>query len=1455
MNKDINESFLGEGVWTHARNAVNNSHDGEVGTIQNEPATLHCLNLPYTYLGSARMENSRFVVFSGDDYDSEIGIYDEDTCEYTKVVNDSCLGFKRTNLITAVCRRTFDCSIKVYWADALNPDRVMDLNNPPFIKETIYVGNCATEVNTDQLDCEQLRLAPLLTIPCLNLIKAKGSGNLLNGTYQVAIAYTINQIKVTDYLILSNPVAIWSHSGVGGALELSVSNTDQDFEEMEVVVISTVKGQTQAKRLGIYSIRQDKIYIDNIDPTLINIPLENIPLQSPAIEKSDALYNVSDYLIRTGVYTKPDFNYQPLANQIITKWDVLTVPADYYNKGGVEVGYMRGEVYSFFIRWVYNTGERSASYHIPGRASGTPLYSNMMDFWESEERYPDNQQTVWGNLCGEKIRHHKIPDNSVTNHYNPGGATINILGVKFERIKHPLDNNGNPITSIVGYEILRGSREGHRSIVAKGMLNNMREFTINGSQKGLTQNFPYNQLTGDPYFDNNTATVHKNEYLSFHSPDTVFENPYLGNPGLEIYEKMTGTVNGVFETPYKHPEFKIIGKTADVIADVIAGVTQVLNLINSIGGLGVDITLGSTEDLPINIPLTAGQPSYIPFVPGYGGTGGVAPDPVALAGNTASVAANVGILANNTVTAVISQITGIIGSTITGFITANITRQKLLDIVTGLIPSRQYAAQYNSHGFYDNYSINKYSFNIEDYTYVGGSLQSFDNFSVNNYYRNNFVLIKTDQSLPELSGDNSRFTLRTKNASLNTPVTSSTSAYYGALKVNLPSQYGQLESIRQLPITSCIYETTPSTVLYFSTPLLFGGDTYIGRYTEKNPFSFFNDWLVNQPTDVIYNYRDYYNLPKPNFWVDNRKAYEGFFTSLSNFYSLDEDNTFNDNGFFVKPGHFYLFCNGVRDFFVETEVNIAFRDYEDDPFKRFYDPYGYTDLSSMFRSDGIKTPASYLYDYSLSTSKTFNNFVSWGQILPRTFDPAIAESCYSYYPRRVIYSLPQSEELKKDNWQSFLVNNYKDFTSKVTAIKSLGKTGAIIMLEDESPIIFQGVDTLETDAGTKITIGDGGLFNQALQNISNADKSYQFGSCQNRFSISSTPAGVFWVSQEQGKIFNYSGGLEDISRNGMKWWFSRYLPSKLLKEFPDFELKDNPVIGVGVMTVYDNTNEILYISKRDYVPKVPLTYVSGNKFSQDGPFQSVPVELGNPLYFEDVSWTISYDVKNKMWLSFHDWHPLALIPTKSHFISVKNNGQLWKHNERCDLFCNYYGVDYPFEVEYVSATGTSVTTMRGVEYYLECYEYKNNCQDRFHLLDQNFDRAIVYNSEQASGLLKLNLYTKDDPVSMLQYPIAGPNGTDILYSKEENKYRFNTVFDVTKDRGEFDINHRYQLFKTDGNGYTFELNPIYLDYYKPILQRKKFRHYNNRVFLRKNVCGTAKMIFRNIITKVQLSSR
>ena len=140
------------------------------------------------------------------------------------------------------------------------------------------------------------------------------------------------------------------------------------------------------------------------------------------------------------------------------------------------------------------------------------------------------------------------------------------------------------------------------------------------------------------------------------------------------------------------------------------------------------------------------------------------------------------------------------------------------------------------------------------------------------------------------------------------------------------------------------------------------------------------------------------------------------------------------------------------------------------------------------------------------------------------------------------------------------------------------------------------------------------------------------------------------------------------------------------------------------------------------------------------------------------------------------------MPGKNTFISVKDNG-LWMHNERCDLYCNYYGIDYPFEVEYMVNTIQTVNSLRSIEYTLEVYKYAANCYDRFHVLDFNFDQAVIYNTEQVSGLLNLVLEPKNDPQALLPYPIINFTDIDVLFAKVENKYRFNQFWDITADRG------------------------------------------------------------------------
>src|SRR5690606_34787656 len=130
-------------------------------------------------------------------------------------------------------------------------------------------------------------------------------------------------------------------------------------------------------------------------------------------------------------------NYQPQANKIVAKYVIVEYPENYYQQGGNNIGFMGDENYVFFIRWIYNTGETSSSYVIPGRAplsgdlgapvfgdtlagetyrwqtqntatitalpntsfdGGTIIAEGLMGYHETTEKYPDDRPDIWGDL-------------------------------------------------------------------------------------------------------------------------------------------------------------------------------------------------------------------------------------------------------------------------------------------------------------------------------------------------------------------------------------------------------------------------------------------------------------------------------------------------------------------------------------------------------------------------------------------------------------------------------------------------------------------------------------------------------------------------------------------------------------------------------------------------------------------------------------------------------------------------------------------------------------------------------------------------------------------------------------------------------------------------------------------------------------------------------------------------
>ena len=146
-------------------------------------------------------------------------------------------------------------------------------------------------------------------------------------------------------------------------------------------------------------------------------------------------------------------------------------------------------------------------------------------------------------------------------------------------------------------------------------------------------------------------------------------------------------------------------------------------------------------------------------------------------------------------------------------------------------------------------------------------------------------------------------------------------------------------------------------------------------------------------------------------------------------------------------------------------------------------------------------------------------------------------------------------------------------------------------------------------------------------------------------------------------------------------------------------------------------------------------------------------------------------------------------------------------------------------------------------------------------------------------LSEVRILPLDPTATKIPEVVVDPNNNansyvDILYSKEEQKYRFNQFWDITANRGEiitptgdFDSNAaaaQQAIMWTDLNGYTRDLNSLNLEYDKPPTERKKFRHYWNKIVLKRQpeidgdgnvILETRKMLLKLDNTKINLSIR
>lgn len=377
---------------------------------------------------------------------------------------------------------------------------------------------------------------------------------------------------------------------------------------------------------------------------------------------------------------------------------------------------------------------------------------------------------------------------------------------------------------------------------------------------------------------------------------------------------------------------------------------------------------------------------------------------------------------------------------------------------------------------------------------------------------------------------------------------------------------------------------------------------------------------------------------------------------------------------------------------------------------------------------------------------------------------------------QMVYSQKQNPLSIIDSYKNFLPNSYIHLPASSGKIKNLFNWGNNFYAHTSDMIIniatSDGILDLGNGQALEVITQGGELRTMPKELISDVPEG--FAGTRDPNAAINTPLGRVFVDRESKSIFVFNSGLEEISLYGIKNFLKENLDIELVKQFPNFTPIDE-AIGVGYKIGYDHRFNKLVITKIDYIAKFPekLELVDNVTFRHKESKQYVSLE--DETHFFNNSFTLSYDPKNKRWISFETFYPDGYVWDRDHLYSIKDGG-FWKHGDSYGDFQKYYGHYYPHSVEFVikhNDGGYAQFVDMEIDTEVESFDGENWVKG----VDKTFDKALFYNDNQISGEVLLN---KKDKVNTLSN-ITQTYG-EVTYSKVNDIIRINGIVDRSVDK-------------------------------------------------------------------------
>lgn len=1408
-------------------------------------------------------------------------------CTYTTILDNQCLNFSLDFPVTGIWRKTKD-GITIFFSSRNNPMRYVEL------------------FDLDNFDCNLSKIVPDYSLPCISTVDVVSGGSLKEGVYQFTATYSeiikqndsSDNVPITDYFPITNPTPIFQEevkvdtdSPTDKAIKIKLSNVDLGYNYVNIIVIITINNLSTPYLVATLPVTSSELtytYTGNNQRIEIPITFDEIQRKRPVYTSARAVTEANDILFWYDLKEQRPINLQPVVSNIPLQWQTIEAPEDFYSNpvNNNFVSFPRDEVVPFGIQFIFsngfgtaifpfvaseapssvttltpssdpnyiptdnscNTTERKYKWQFYNTASvsgDSPCYrpfsifdkyktscdTNPFQFgdfayWESSLNYPDNVE-VWGELANKPIRHFKFPDNCVSPILdNPNSTEFGVqnkiypIGVRLdvETVKNYLSIAvaQNLITeeeklNITSYRIFRGDINSNKSIVAKGILTNIAEvnaFTVNANNEPepipnksiFYPNYGFNDLhlniNNDGYIMGykGLAPFSTGRY-TFHSPETNFNQPLLPT---EIKTELIigGKAVSQFSEVEKHSKYVLLNDGAYALANSLAGIEVIADII-----------------------IAASGSTLLDFA--------------ALVGIATSTLNNTIDYATDWLR-ILKSLGNPYNPTIFNVAKGNYTNSccpNLIQTFQQKIDNSFYLPSTNISTLEDGQEIRINNINREKSVYLKLPEAFKMSIGCNIPDDDSKERFGKDDLVPYDSLYNCTKDVYREPRNIKT--------LYTSLKNYIPDQWGTIDQIQWIDTGYC-GNIQWDTVQDSLCDTIFGGNTYIGRHYELKKFPFFVQDRVGSNTDDDVQYqllsnvgacRFYFNSIDQPSWIDGispLNVLTDIFDPINA--ELECDSA---SGSVYHKGFLNLYNYSVSSFIVESSYNVNFRHAENDIDKNFYP--NIQDLSywrQQYRNP-IQNPNYYFYNTTYSKNNTENPWY----ILKDNFSQ-VEEDRRSFHPNRTIFS-------KVEDWLSYSALDFYDFPQndgRLIGIKGIEQQSVLVTQENATKI-FNAYITVNTSlAQAQITTGN--LFNQKPKQYYKTDLGFA-GATQQQ--IVSTPYGHFYVNTQNPAILQQQGDslkdiTEDTENKKVKQWFVNNLPFSISKDFPEIKdyLIDNVFKNIGVTLGWDNKFKRIFITKKDYSLKPEFKNVitfKDNEFYLD----DVPVSL-NSEYFINKSWTIAYSPIYQQFVSFYSFFPNYYTSQESYF-STGYEDAIYNHLLTEQSYQVFQGNLHPFIVDYSTENKLNNNILQSVRYLSDFRRFQG--EQNWAVNNKiTFNKALLYNQNQSSGMLNLIPQEPNNQRQIISYPKQNLDSRDILVKNVENYWTFNQFNDISLNN-----NNPILIYN---NPYIKELNPDAISY-KPTFYKNLLRNNYFNLRLINDKYSKYNILLHNSVTQQQNS--